>query len=109
MQKLSSLVGSALTKYNLNSNAFALVVLWRMRKHVTDTFWPKYLEHISMDKFERNTVFINCNSSVMAQEIYFEKNNLIEHINKDFPDKNINIIIRANWLESGINNRYAQR
>lgn len=87
MKKLSDIIWKALSKYNLTESAFSLAVIWRFHKHLVDLFWNKALIYAEAKKFQNNTIFVECNSSSWSQEIQLSRQELLNALKKDFPDK----------------------
>ena len=87
MQKIWNILWASLTKYNLTASAFALTVIYRVRKHMVDIYWEMVLKNADAEKMKDSIIYIKCKSAVWAQEIQLSSNDLLDLIKKDFPEK----------------------
>ena len=69
MKKIWEILWKSLSKYNLTSSAFSLIVIYRFRKHLVDIFWEKILKIVNIKKYQNDTIYVKCNSAAWAQQI----------------------------------------
>lgn len=91
MQKIWEIVGSCLNKYDVTESAFALVVMGRTRKYLVDIYWDVILKSVVVDKYFRFNVYIKCEDSTLAQDIFLNRMDIIDGLQRDFPWKFIGI------------------
>lgn len=87
MKKIWEIIGGTLSKYNLAESALSLAIIWRFHKHISDMFWNKILNYVKATKFQNNTIFVESNSSSWSQEIQLSRNDIIDMLKRDFPEK----------------------
>lgn len=87
MQKIRDILWKSLAKYDLTASAFSLTVIYRMRNHLVNMFWYQILKNVNVEKYQNQIVFIKCFSAAWAQEIQLVKQDLIDLIKQDFPEK----------------------
>jgi hypothetical protein len=92
MQKLSEIVGSALSKYNLWTASESLILIWRAKKHLSDFFWEGVLKFVDIKKATNWILTIKCKNASWAQEIQLINHDLIQLLEKDFWERKITLI-----------------